>query len=426
MLTFTNTHMHVFTDRCVTPNFLRIIPAPFVRKFAPQILNALKSEAGRFLIRQMHNMPVGKSELSRKKLDKYLAFLNVALQRTQREVLLIEFQTLLKEAPDGRAVVLTMNMDYMDDVKPPMNFETQLADIIAIQRYHAKHMVNFLGIDPRFKSGDDLVRWSQKYFENGLVTPDGVKPFFSGIKLYPALGFFPFDARLNNLYAYAEKYNLPIMSHCTRVGNQYIGSDIEALIPRNLSEVAGSLTQSAAKGAIQSQQEMVDWYYQNKWIKNTKNGENDKACDLFGHPLNYVPLLEKFPNLKICLAHMGGATELVRGKEDAYLQAVRKRDPLLWGEHIAQLMKHYPHLYTDISYTLNELDKEDVFNAITRLLITRDRFDQPLYKRVLFGTDFFMTEQEASESALFQLARHKLSPYWEHLTSINPAMYLGC
>jgi hypothetical protein len=122
---------------------------------------------------------------------------------------------------------------------------------------------------------------------------------------------------------------------------------------------------------------------------------------------------------------MGGATELVRGKEDDYLKAVRKRYPLLWGEHIVQLMKQYPNLYTDICYTLNELNNGDVFNAITRLLITRDRFDQPLYKRVLFGTDFFMTEQEATENTLFQLAHQKLSPYWEQLTRINPAKYLG-
>lgn len=79
--------------------------------------------------------------------------MNVALQRTQREVLQIEFQTLLKEAPDRRAVLLTMNMDYMDNAKPPMDFETQLADILNIQRYYAKHVVNFLGIDPRHKSG---------------------------------------------------------------------------------------------------------------------------------------------------------------------------------------------------------------------------------------------------------------------------------
>ena len=426
MLKFTNTHIHVFTDRCVSPNFLRIIPAAFVRTFAPQLLKALSSEVGRVFIRQLNLAQVGKDEMSRKKFDKYLSFLNVALQRTQREVLQIELKTLLTEAPEGRAVLLTMNMDYMDDVKPPMDFETQLAEVLQIQRYYGQHVVNFLGIDPRHKSGEDLVIWSRRYFEGGLNTAGGVRPFFSGIKLYPALGFFPFDNRLLDMYAYAEKYHLPVISHCTRVGNQYIGSAIEQLVPRDISVVFPASDYPAIQSVKLNLQERIDLYYQNKWIKNNGKGNNDKACDLFGHPLNYVPILETFPQLKICLAHMGGATELVKGKEDAYLKQVREEDPLLWGEHIIRLMQQYPNLYTDISYTLNELNREEVFNAITKLFITRDRFDQPLYKRVLFGTDFFMTEQENNESVLFQLAYNKLSPYWEHLTRINPAKFLGC
>jgi hypothetical protein len=137
----------------VTPNFLRIIPAPFVRKFAPQILAPSKAMWAGWSSGNCTTCLSEKMNCRVKNWTNTWAFLNVALQRTQREVLQIEFQTLLKEAPDRRAVLLTMNMDYMDNAKPPMDFETQLADILNIQRYYAKHVVNFLGIDPRHKSG---------------------------------------------------------------------------------------------------------------------------------------------------------------------------------------------------------------------------------------------------------------------------------
>ncbi len=72
------------------------------------------------------------------------------------------------------------------------------------------------------------------------------------------------------------------MSHCTRVGNQYIGSAIESLLPPQLSEITGTVANSATSDALRKVQEMVDWYYQNKWIKNANYGENDKACDCLG------------------------------------------------------------------------------------------------------------------------------------------------
>lgn len=422
---FTNTHMHVFTDKCVPVNFLKIIPSKMVRRWAPQIMSGLRSEAGRFVINKLALRTIGKEDLTRKKFDKYIAFLNVALQRTQREVLQVELETLLKEDPGARAVVLTMNMDFMDNVKPPMDFETQLADVMQMQRYLGVHMICFLGIDPRHKTNGELVEWCKPYFENGLQLPNAVKPFFNGIKLYPSLGFFPFDKGLDALYAYAQTNGIPVMSHCTRVGSQYIGTNIEQLIPKDLSLIYKNPQPGVVANTLQTIQSTIEWYYGKGWIANNKNGANDKACDLFTHPINYKPVLEKFPNLKICLAHMGGSSELIKGEQDAYISQVRTQDPILWGEHIIILMCEYPNLYTDISYTLNELDKDEVFNAITKLFITRDKFDQPLYKRVLFGTDFFMTEQEKREQDLFALAKEKLSPYWEYITRINPTRFIG-
>ena len=98
-------------------------------------------------------------------------------------------------------------------------------------------------------------------------------------------------------------------------------------------------------------------------------------------------------------------------------------------------MYNYPNMYTDISYTLSSFAEKNqvVLNKTIALMQTPDKNGQPLAYRILFGTDFFMTEQEMREKELLELAKVKMSGltttngenYWDLLTRQNPKNYLN-
>jgi predicted TIM-barrel fold metal-dependent hydrolase len=428
-LPFTNVHTHVFTGDCAPDRFLRILPNNFVRRFSKPIKNVLESKSGRTFIHGIAKLLSGKNSNKRREFDKYISFLDVGTQATQMEIFKMALEAGLAYDHAVRIVGLTMNMDYMDTVPSvkQLSFETQLAQVKDIKRYYPSHFFPFLGIDPRHKGGSELVQWSRPYFENGVVhKPSGkVYPYFSGIKLYPALGFFPFDPRLEELYAYAERNDLPVMTHCTRAGSQYIGSKLRTLIPLDPPFIdPGSNAVSLA--AKQNIYQRIASYYKNNWINNSDIGDNDIGCDLFGHPENYIVLLEKFPKLKICLAHMGGSNEIALPPYSKDLQKIRKVDTTSWFDWIIQMMTTYPNMYTDISYTVSDLGdvSTKIYQRVVTLMNTLDKNGKPLSERVLFGTDFFMTEQEARESDLYAITKANLAPWYDQITRLNPQKYL--
>ncbi len=394
----------------------------------PKAIKALlDTKWSRATIVAISKIAAKKDSNKRNSFDKYIAFLEVATQRKQLDVFELEFEVGKQYDSQVRIVGLTMNMDFMDNrpSRRQISFESQLEAVKDIKRYYPNNFFPFLGIDPRHKSGMDLVNWSKAYFETGLQANGMVFPFFSGIKLYPALGFFAFDPRLNDLYAYAETNQLPVITHVTRVGSQYIGTKISELIPAQPAMLLPDNPSEAVLTAQETIYTRIRIYREQKWLEDSKIGNNDKACDLFSHPENYVPILEKFPKLKICLAHMGGSNEIVdNSKDDPDLQQIRRFDSQLWCDRIRDMMVRYPNLYTDISYTLSDLDRPEVLTAILKFMRTEDDNGQILAKRVLFGTDFFMTEQEKRESDLYQLAMQELAEFNQMITRDNPAEFL--
>lgn len=426
---FSNIHTHVFNSECVPDNFLRILPSKFVRRMPRLIKYVLDRKWVRKTIAFLAKLGRKKDSNKRKTFEKYIGFLEVATQRKQLDVFELEFEVGKQYDSSVRIVGLTMNMDFMDNTasKYQISFETQLEAVKDIKRYYPSNFFPFLGVDPRHKSGTDLVNWSKAYFEMGLEKNGTVFPYFSGIKLYPALGFFAFDPRLDDLYEYAQTNQLPIITHVTRVGSQYIGSKITELIPREPKPKTLSNGSPESVKAMEDIYKRIDTYYKKKWIADNKTGDNDKACDLFSHPQNYIPILEKYPDLKICLAHMGGSNEIIDNTaKDPELRKIRRVDPELWCERILKMMIDYPNLYTDISYTLSELDNKDekVKKAIIAFMKTPDKNGQLLAKRVLFGTDFFMTEQEKRESELFKLSHVQLEEFHDLITRDNPQEFL--
>ena len=431
---FTNIHTHVFNSACAPDRFLRVIPSSFVRKHSEKIKNSLDSKISYKLLNGFGKILSKKNSVKRGMFEKMISFLDIGTEREQGDILEIAMQSLNQHHSKTdncppRLVALSLDMDYMDSVPSThmKSFQTQLEELRNLKRYYPDQLFLFLGIDPRNKKGNQLLQWARKYFETGIEKDGIVYPYFCGIKLYPALGFFPFDPALDELYAYCEKNRIPVMTHCTRVGSLYIGDSIEEYIPDEpemISNENSIPTEIAKKEII----ERIKRYKNAGWIKNNTKGENDLACDLFCHPQNYIPLLEKYPRLKICLAHLGGSNEILNAEIEKTagtdLSQIRKTDGYNWFESIKTYMINYPQLYSDISYTLSSFDEKKVLQKVVELLETNDKNGNSLGNRILFGTDFFMTEQEKKESELFEIARRQLHAYFDKMSTENNQRFL--
>ena len=202
---------------------------------------------------------------------------------------------------------------------------------------------------------------------------------FRGVKIYPRLGYAPDDPRLmRHVYPEIESRGLPVMSHCSRGGVQ----------GRTLS---------------------------------------DHWADRYTEPDACLPILERHPKLRICLAHFGGHKDWAAyvNPDDHRKFAGEYRDN--WQVRIRELIGSgdYPSLWTDISYTLFHF--EDYLPFLRLFLMAEDEAGERLRSRVLFGSDFYMTRQEKlSERAVcFRLRNALGEEVFRRIAEENPARWLG-
>lgn len=197
---------------------------------------------------------------------------------------------------------------------------------------------------------------------------------FRGLKLYPKLGYAPdHPVLMDEIYPLCVEHDLPVVTHCSRGG------------------VYG-------KGWSRAQQDAVT------------------------DPRAYVPVMRAFPDLRLNLAHFGGDRDwkayLTDGFDPEDPQAREKN----WVSLIADMIRsgEYPNLYTDISYTIFKFAE---YMPLLRLYLENDRMKD----RVLFGSDFYMTRQEAlSEKAVSIRLRDALGErLFRQVAETNPRRWLG-
>lgn len=298
------------------------------------------------------------------------------LRRFQEEGRLPEQAAILENIdrhyPKGtRHVVLPMDLSQIGFGDPAAPIEAQHRELAALRDTHPDKIIPFAMIDPR--SDPDAVKLWEAIDTLG----------FKGIKLYPRLGYAPDDTRLmNHVYPRANDHEggkgLPVMTHCSRGGVQ--GRDV-----------------------------------------------GDADADAYTDPASYADVLTRFPNLRLCLAHFGGARDW-----KAYVNPELSDDPKdeynnNWQEKIREMIGSgaYPNLWTDISYTLFDFEENIPFLRI--FLEGDDRESISLRHRVLFGSDYYMTRQEAlSERAVCIRLRNALGEeLFRQIAEDNPKVWLG-
>lgn len=203
----------------------------------------------------------------------------------------------------------------------------------------------FVAIDPRRKGIID-------YLVSGAFTKSGGG--FYGVKLYPRLGYHPQCKPMDKVYAYCSKNKIPIITHCGTKG----------FPPFN------------------------HWDF-----------------DDFGNPANFIPALEKYPDLIIDFAHFG-----IDDKTNE------------WAPTIIDLITcgKYPNVYTDLAcYT-----DDDELQAKANLINKNDK----LKSRVMMGSDFDVVYFAGGDSMVEYY--NKFKKYFDPATLLamrkdNPARFLG-
>jgi len=267
---------------------------------------------------------------------------------------------------DTRFVVLPMDMALMRHGPVGEDLDTQHAKLFELAARHDGRVIPFCTVHP---DRDDAAARIERYLDAGA----------RGLKIYPRLGYPPdHPVLMNRIYPMIAERGLPVMSHCSRGG----------VSKRGLGQALG-----------------------------------DEYCA----PQAVLPVLRKFPGLRLCLAHFGGQDDwfdFVKGRVDPLAKDAGRQN---WMIAIRRLIEggEWPGLWTDISYTLFFFDELAPFLKV--FLTGEGARKDRLRGRVLFGSDHYMSRNTAyAEREVSVRLRLTLGEdLYRQIAETNPAVWLG-
>lgn len=411
-------------------------------------------------------------------LARYMTIGRFTFHREQRKTL----DQLQRQYPGGSGfVILPMDMTYMKAGKPKETYYRQMETLAEIKEKE-ENVYPFVFVDPRRLAADEnyfkykIVNGEVELEEGCFIQQYMEKKKFSGFKIYPALGYYPFDPLLLPLWKYAAQHKLPVLTHCVRGPMYYRGRKIKDWDEHPIFK------QSCAKGGVTDPLLLAE-------------KKNDAFTANFTHPMNFLCLLKKkwlaevvndacekapekhhrlkeifkltvssqvdehgktkvvpevgvgLDDLKICLGHYGGNDEWERHLEsDRYFhnnellqnpgfgidfiykkngaglspgkpeQLWRSGD---WYSIISSMMLQHPHVYADISYILHSESQI--------LPLLKQTLQNPgLRTKVLYGTDFFVVRNHKSDKQMLADMMGGLSETdFDQIARYNPRVFLN-
>jgi predicted TIM-barrel fold metal-dependent hydrolase len=216
------------------------------------------------------------------------------------------FQIIEEERPVKPVMQMKSSRDMATDSPgfyPTEGFIYHLNNLMDLVSKRKGELYPFIAIDPR-REGIIECLLSGSFFT-------GDKRFY-GVKLYPRMGYHPQCAPMDTVYKYCSDNNLPITFHCGMGG--------------------------------------------------FPPGEKWKYAQ-FGNPLNFEPVIKKYPKLRIDFAHFGSSVTSLK-----------------WARTIVRLIKENDNVYSDLSCYTKKEELEKIVPLWNR--------NPKLKTRLMFGTDF--------------------------------------
>jgi len=412
-----NVHTHILTMGNIPKRFLnQYLPGPL----ADALDKLTNTKLGAYIfgiILSLYGGSWGKQ---------YASFLKIGKSKSQMDV----FENLMEQYDEDICfIALTENLEFLGGGSSPSGFEGQIEEILEVKRRYPERLLVFLGIDPRWKeNGPELRDTIVRYFETKISLNNGKEIYpFAGLNIRPSTGFFPFDIRLKESFEWASENKVPIMSHCYFMGG--IFNNDESYLRTALNPINPYTNEPSPFRKYFFKRDYLKWFlgHNNSFI-------NRMNCSYFIEPEAYRDLLGYFQKgkknpLKICLAHFGGAEQILisHGYEKG-----RKLDnppfgilPENWYQQIKDLLSGgIKGLFTDISFSLFE-------TAIFPYL--KDNLNNPDFgDKILFGDDYYLTEPSWKKKSTYKNFREVFSAknnaesktLWEKIASENPKNFL--
>lgn len=413
---YKNIHSHIFTMENAPEHFLNLyLPKPV----SSALNTATNTKLGSWLTQKTISRFGDQGK-------RYAGFLKIGKSKSQKLI----FEELLDRYTDQsmEMVALTLNMDYIGAGKTISGYEGQLQQVIDIKAEYPERMHVFLGIDPRWKtSGTELRKTVESYFDTKIQSGSQSVYPFTGLKIYTSTGFYVFDERLKETFAWAADNGVPVMSHCYYMGG--IFNYNEQVIRQNLN------TFDPYSGTLYDKPEFIAEKDTKKWLLGGNAAANcKKSCSYFLEPYSYRTLLDHHKGkLKICFAHFGGA-EQIRAAYNPHKDDFQNKPYGVtgqnWFKQIQDLLAQYPGVFADISYDVGEgVNEKDNFLYNAFFL----EANKPYGNKILYGTDFFMTEIDALEQLTYDkfmkfanaITLANGNNFWDQIAKFNSNDYLG-
>jgi predicted TIM-barrel fold metal-dependent hydrolase len=424
-----------------------IIAIPYGRKI---VLMILKNS------RKLSLLFVNQNQLNF--LSRYVSIGRFAYYKEQATI----YNRLDKQyPPDTEFVVLPMDMEFMDagKIKADGRYEVQMEKLKNLKKKHPTKIHPFVFVDPRRENVGYKNFFKYKNSNGKVVLEDCFikeyieKEKFAGFKIYPALGYFPFDEKLLPIWKYAAENNLPIMTHCIRGTIFYRGDKKREWYyhpfikdTKNPNEYMLLSSRANIEFSVDFTHPLnylclLDPYLLKEWIKKCNKPE---LYELFGYNAKTDILASDLSNLKICFGHYGGDDEwkkFLESDRDNYSHKMLdqskgieflNRDNLAqshgglmdiwrnadWYTIVSSMMMQYPNVYSDLSYIIHN---QEIFPLLKQTI-----HNPQLKDKILFGTDFYVVRNHNSEKDLLATTMANLSTEeFDQIARENPVSFLN-
>lgn len=285
---------------------------------------------------------------SRSTVDRLLEVLNLKTMEDIAEMYQKEF------APRKSKTVHTALMIDFEFAYPSKKGDMFYKQVCKLNQLGKEgKILPFLGVDPR-----RLNLRGKGNLRNLFLQAFGEGGYFTGVKLFPCIGFLPSHPGLMELFEICEAKSIPVTTHCG-------GPEFRAFWGE--TRLTGTVS---VPHRFYSPQKIL----MSQWENHRLAGTSRSKADYLNDPRQWLPVLLAFPDLKLNLGHLGGAEHWKR-----YFR--KGKDQRL--EDIWYLMDQFPHVYGDFSgFPLHP-------HAYRSFL--EDSKYSLLRERALFGTDFWIT-----------------------------------